>query len=430
MSEYHKSQLPNGLRIVSVPMPHLHSAEMICYVGAGSRDETPQTAGISHFLEHMLFRGTAECPSSFELERAFEAIGGTVNAATDAETTCFHSRLHPDHLAEGARLFASMLLRPLFSDSETERQVILEEALEDLNERGEDISVDVLVGRLLWPGHPLSLPTVGTRQSLQRITDQELRGYHALRYTPGNTVIAVAGPVEHQGVHGAIEAHFAGWSPAPPPPPRQPPPPPVAADTPETTWVQDSDSQISIEFAFRTPGRNAAQTLPLRILRWLLGWGGTSRLMVRLREELGLTYNVEASLAMLEDCGSFTIDLAVAPENLSRAVEESLQVLEGLRSTPVPTEELAAVVRTYLFDLDFARDNTEALATRYGWGELVGYQRTIAQDRLEVPAVTVEQLQQTARELFVPGNLKAAFVGPWSDDDRRRTEAILRRFCR
>ena len=126
MREYFRDQLTNGLRLITVEMPHLHCAEMACYVQVGGRDESADLAGISHFLEHILFRGSLDFPSSFVLERAFEAIGGAVNAATDVESTCYHSRFHPQHLDEAARLFASLLTRPLFADVELERRIILE----------------------------------------------------------------------------------------------------------------------------------------------------------------------------------------------------------------------------------------------------------------------------------------------------------------
>ncbi len=428
-TEFYKETLANGLRVVTVEMPHLHSAEMICYLAAGGRDEKPDHAGISHFLEHMLFRGTVEHPTSVELEKAFEALGGTVNASTDAENTCYHSRLHPDHIEEGAALFASMLQRPLFKDIDLERKIILEEALEDLNEKGEDVSPDNHTAALLWPGHPLSVPTIGTEQSLSSIAEDDLRAYHRHYYTPTNTVIAVTGRVRHQQVVAAVQKAFGSWQ---GPRPARPLPVQPAAETatPELCWVKDSDSQVNIQLAFRTPGRHAENTAALRVLRWILSWGGTSRLMLHLREHLGLTYNVEANLSLYEETGCLAIDLSVAPENLVEAVKETLKVVEDLRRQLVPEEELAGVTQSYRFDLDFSRDHTEAMATRYGWGELTGYLRTLEQDRREVCSVTPEQVREAASTLLTPGALKAALVGPWSARDRKKVEDIVAGFGR
>jgi len=423
MTEYRIDRLANGLRLITIEMPHLHSAEMACYVQVGGRDESPELAGISHFLEHILFRGNADYANSFLLERAFEAIGGSVNASTDVENTCYHSRFHPDYLPETARLFASLLTRPLFADVELERRIILEEALDDLNEKGEDISPDNLIARLLWPSHPLSLPTIGTGASINAISRDDLRRHHAAYYTPTNAVLVVAGKVCHDAARTAIEAAFGHWQGASRMERRSPEPgPPRRA---ESIWVKDSDSQINLQLAFRTPGRGHADTVPLRVLRWILSWGGASRLMLRLREELGLTYHVEAGLSMLADCGCFSIDLAVAPESLERAVTEVLAVVRELCEIPVPEDELRGVLQAYLFDLEFSRDNTEAMLTRYGWGELAGYLRTFEQDREEVLRVTPAILQQSARTVFTPENLKLAVVGPWKATYRKRIEQIL-----
>ena len=166
MPEYFVDTLANGVRLVTVPMPHLHSAELVCSMAVGGRCEPVELSGISHFLEHMIFRGTAEYATSIELERAFEAIGGSVNASTDAETTCFHSRIHPDFLGEGVALFASMLLRPKFNEIDIERRIILEEARDDFNEEGIQVNLDNLMMGLLWPGHPLGESLIGSSETL------------------------------------------------------------------------------------------------------------------------------------------------------------------------------------------------------------------------------------------------------------------------
>ena len=176
------------------------------------------------------------------------------------------------------------------------------------------------------------------------------------------------------------------------------------------------------------PGRNDPRAVFLRVLRRVLSAGGTSRLMMRLREDLGLTYSVEAGLSLFAETGCFTVDLSVAPESLPRAVREVLNIFEELCREPVGEEEMAKVVRTFLFDLDFSRDHIEEMAVRYGWGELVGSLRTVAQDRREIASVTSRQLLSTARELFVPANLRAAFTGPFSVRDRREVEKMLKGF--
>ncbi len=351
MTEFFLDSLSNGIRLVTVPMPHMHSAELVCYMDVGGRCEPAGLSGISHFLEHMVFRGTAEYPTSTELERAFEAIGGAVNASTDAETTCFHSRIHPACLAEGMALFASMLRRPVFRDIDTERRIILEEAREDYNEKGVQINQDNLMADLLWPGHPLGESLIGSPESLCNVELTKLKAYYHSWYLPQNLVICVCGPIAREEVCRAAELEFGDWAqgeklyalPAPE----------MLEDGPESCWVQDSDSQISLQLAFRLPGRRDERTLAVRLLRRLLSWGGGARLPLRLREELGLTYSVEANCSMMDDTGYLAIDLSVAPENLELALSEVFKVLAELREQPIPVAELSAVIKSYQFDIDF-----------------------------------------------------------------------------
>lgn len=426
MPDYFIDTLENGVRLVTVPMPQLHAAELVCYVGVGGRNEPPELSGISHFLEHMIFRGTAEYATSTELERAFESIGGAVNASTDAESTCFHSRFHPDYLAEAVALFASMLRRPQFKDVDVERRIILEEAREDYNEQGVQINPDNLMAGLLWPGHPLGESLIGTPETLARIGRPELLDYYQRWYQPQNLVMCACGRVERDRFCRIVEQEFADWEarvlaetePAPA----------VVLNGPQVCWVADSDSQVSLQLVFPLLGRKDKRTLELRVLRRLLAWGGGARLSLRLREELGLTYAVEANCSMLEDTGYLAIDLAVAPENLQQAVAELLNVLRELREQPVPADELQTALRSYMFDLDFSRDQTEAMAVRYGWGLQANYLRTLEQDRHELLSLTAERLQLVARQVFTLEGLKLVVVGPWTDADKLAVEQLLSAF--
>jgi len=423
MTEYLCDTLENGLRVISVPMPHHHSAEVLVYIGVGSRYETPHKAGVSHFLEHMLFKGTRDYPTGLILERAFEAIGGSANAATDSETTCFHSRIHPDHIDEGVALFASMLQRPLFREMEMERRVILEEAMGDLNESGRQINSDNIIANLLYPDHPLGQPTVGTRPAIARLTNKQLQKHHATYYTPPNTVLTVAGPVRHQDVVKAARRHFGLWEGSPAPAPK------AWTDFSGTDrplrWVRDAGSQISLQLAFLLPGRDSAHAVNLRVLRRLLGWGGMSRLMLRLREELGLTYAVDAALGLYADTGTLAIDLSVSPDNLVQATAAILELLAELHTQDVPAPELEHVLHCYRCDLDYSRDQVDEMALRYAWGELTGCRRTIADDLAGLDSVTAPGLRQTARALLTPLNLRGAVVGPYRSRDRKTVEALI-----
>ena len=423
MSEYSCTTLDNGLRVISVPMPHHHSAEVLLYIGVGGRHETPHKAGVSHFLEHMLFKGTADYPTALSLERAFEAVGGSANAATDSETTCFHSRVHPARIDKGIALFASMLQRPLFKDMEMERRVILEEAMGDLNETGRQINSDNIIASLLFPDHPLGFPTVGNCPAISRLTRKQLERHHAIYYTPRNAVLAVAGPVAHQAVLAAANKFFAHWQ-GPHPPAARPWTGP-AGNPRQMRWVRDAGSQVSLQLAFLLPGRESEHAVNLRVLRRLLGWGGMSRLMLRLREELGLTYAVDADLGLYADAGTLAVDLAVKAGNLAKATESILELFSELRTRPVAGEELHHILSSYRYDLDYSRDQVDEMALRYAWGELTGCHRTIADDLAALDTVTPEGLRRTSEELFTPANLRGAIVGPYRTRDRKAVENIV-----
>jgi predicted Zn-dependent peptidase len=418
--------LENGLCLVSVPMPHLHVAELVCYLAVGGRCEEPDVSGISHFLEHMVFRGTEDYATSTELERAFERLGGAVNASTDVETTCFHSRLHPQHVAAGVALFASLLRRPSFADIDTERRIILEESREDFNEEGVQINQDNLMVALLWPDHPLGDSLIGTPETLARIDLARLKDYYRRWYVPENMVICACGPIDEDEVVAAVEREFGDWRGAAPPALLEAPD--VMLSGSGSCWVEDSDSQVVLQLAFVLPGRADERIPGVLLLRRILSWGGGSRLPLRLREELGLTYAVEANCSLLSDCGYLAIDLAVARENLVEAVTELLRVLDELRVMPVPADELDATVQSYLYDLEFSQDQTEAQAIRYGWGLQVDYLRTMAQDRKAVKQITAAQLQQIAGEFLTRERARLVVVGPWQDADRSAVEQLLADF--
>lgn len=426
MTEYHCDSLTNGLRVISVPMPHHHSTEVLVYLGVGSRHESTRRTGVSHFLEHMLFKGSTDFPSAMALERAFECLGGSANAATDTETTCFHSRVHPDHVAEGLALFASMLRRPLFQGIEVERRIILEEALSDLNESGRQISPDNLVAALLFPGHPLGRPTIGTRSTIQHLTIEHLKQHHAAFYTPSNVVLAVAGPVDPAVVRQAATEAFGSWS-GPSPRPARPWIESGPAG-PALRWVRDAGSQIGLQFVFLVPGRDDPHAVNLRVLRRVLGWGGMSRLMVRLREELGLTYAVDAGLALYAEAGLLAVDLAVSPDNLLQSSEAILDIFGELCQTEIDQTELEHALRNYRYDLEYSRDQVDEMALRYAWGELTGCLRTIAGDLADLDRVSAKGLLQTARQLFTPARLRGAIVGPYKSRDRKQIEALIARW--
>lgn len=416
----------NGLRVVCVEMPHLHAAELAIYVKVGGRNDPPGREGLSHFLEHILFRGTADYASSLAIETAFEAVGGAPNAATDAESTCYYSRVHPDHVRHGLEIFASMLLRPLLEGIEVEQRIIAEEAREDLNERGDEVNPDTITSRLLWPRHPLGMPTIGTLESIAAIDRADLASHLQRYYVPTSTVVVVAGPVRSRDIFTAAGEVFDGWCGA-----TAPPTPMVTKrnTTPQIRFVRDSDSQVNLQLSFLGFPRNDRHFMAVRLLRRILAGGGSSRLHLRLREELGIVYSVEGAVGAYDETGCLTFDLSTAPANLPQAIEVTLDELRRMAAEPITAAELDRFRQSYIFDLEYSRDSAYEMGVRYGWGELVGVKRSIEEDQDEARCITAEMLQETARALFAPQNLNLVVVGPYKTGMKKTARGLIERYA-
>jgi predicted Zn-dependent peptidase len=418
----HLHKLTNGLRVVCVEMPHLHSAEMAIYIKVGGRNDPPGREGLSHFLEHILFRGTAEFPSSLAIESAFEIIGGAPNAATDAESTYYYSRVHPDSVKRGMEIFASMLMKPLLNGIDIEKRIIAEEAREDLNEQGEEVNPDTLVSRMLWPEHPLGMPTIGTIESIAAIDRQDLDSHRKNYYVPSNAVLVVSGPIKNDDVLAAAMDCFGPWQDT-----RVPSTPLVTLrqHSPQICCVQDSDSQMSLQLAFLGFARDDRRFMPLRFLRRILAGGGSSRLHLRLREELGIIYSVDGAIGAYDETGCLAFDLSTSPDTLLHAIEAALEELYRMTVDLVPEEELDRIRNSYIFDLEFSLDSAYEMGGRYGWGELMGVVRSIEEDQAEARRITAADIQESARALFEPENLRLVAVGPWKRGMKKALKELV-----
>lgn len=417
--------LANGLRVVCVEMPHLHAAELAIYLKVGGRNDPPGREGLSHFLEHILFRGTAEFPSSLAIESAFEIIGGAPNAATDAESTYYYSRVHPDSFRRGMEIFASMLTKPLLKGIDIEKRIIAEEAREDLNEQGDEVNPDTIVSRMLWPRHPLGMPTIGTLASIAAIDRSDLEAHLRNYYVPANAVLVVSGPVKNKDVLAAAQECFGAW-----PDLRSPEAPLVTLRqfTPQICTVQDSDSQMNLQLAFLGFARDDRRFMSLRFLRRILAGGGSSRLHLRLREELGIVYSVDGAIGAYDETGCLAFDLSTAPETLIHAIEAAFEELLRITVTPVPDDEMERIRNSYIFDLEFSRDSAYEMGGRYGWGELMGVVRSIEEDQCEARRITAADLQETARTLLAPENLRLVAVGPWKRGMKKQLQELVHNY--
>lgn len=205
----HRAVLKNGLRLVTIETPHLHSALVAVHVRVGSRHETAATNGVSHFLEHVIFRGSERFADSLEVNGLIEDAGGSLNGMTQRDQSHYDTPIHPRHLGLGLDVLGDLVSRPRFLGVELEREIILEEMMDELDMSGRDIDVGNLAMRLMFGGHPLGLKVAGTPESVRALTEADLRAHHARFYGAANMVVSVAGPVRHEEVLPMVESAFA-----------------------------------------------------------------------------------------------------------------------------------------------------------------------------------------------------------------------------
>lgn len=418
-------RLDNGLPVVSVELPHLHNSLLSVYVRVGSRFEAPEDNGLSHFLEHMLFRGTSRLPSAYLLNHAVEQLGGTLYAETRRDASLYQIALHPEVAREGLGLLGEILSDPVLTSEEVERKIILEEMQEDLDHKGHDINLSDLVYAHVWPGHPLGQKITGPMANVERFGVEDLRRHFRSHYGAGNMLLCVAGPVRRQEVLGWAQAAFERL----PRGPRHellPAGEPPTAGRPEHVHRDgDAGTQTSVSLAFRACGETDPDYPALAMLLRVLDDGLSTRLYQRVVNDLGLAYYCSAGLDAFADTGLFDIEAQVVHRSVPQLLEELFALLRRLREEPVLKEELAKAKRRYRWDLLGACDDLGAMTDFWGRTRLY-YQPPALTDRLRgMEAVTAEDLLRVAGRLFQPRNLVLGTVGRMGFKVRGEVRPIL-----
>ena len=404
-----RARLGNGARVVVAPTPGLHSAMLGLYVRSGSRHEQPEVSGVSHFLEHLVFRGSRGYPDSRAMNAAVEAAGGSMNAMTARDHTCFYTSLHPAGLETGIDVLVDLARHPLLRDMEVERRVILDEILDEVDSRGRDVDPDNLVKRLAYTGHGLGQKIAGSRSTVRALDVAGVRAHHARHYTGQNVVLVAAGPVSYEEVLALAAPRLGAL-------PRgsavRPEPPPPWPEGPTLRAVEHDDAQAEFSLAFpAAPERHRDHPAAL-VIRRLLDDGLSSRLPFEVVERQGLAYSIHASLETFEDAGVFTFEGACTPARLERVVREILRVVATLWDAVLPADELARVKERHRMSLTFALDNPSDLVGWFGAGELLGAEESLEERCRRVERVTAADVRRVARAMFRKENLLAVAVGP------------------
>ncbi len=414
--------LPNGLRVLTARAPGLHSAMIALYVRAGSRHETPETNGVSHFLEHLFFRGSEAWPDTMAMNAAVESAGGNLNGITARDHGCYYTPIDAGHLATGLAILGDMIRRPLLKEMHVEREVILEEILDEVDSEGRDIDADNLSKRLIFGGHSLAFKIAGTPDTIRALSEEEVRRHHVRFYTGANLVLCVAGPVREAEVADLALEHLGGL-------PRGR----LSRDLPPAAWpggplvelTDHEDAQSEFCLDFPCPPEQHPDYPVYLCIRRILDDGLSSRLPFEIVERRGLAYSLHAGIDTFADAGMFVVDGACAPRKVGRVVEGILRVLAGLADRPVPEEELLRVQRRHRMSLTFSLDSAAELAGWYGSGEVLRAPEGFEERCRRVEAVTPADVQRVALGTFARRNLVAVVVGPGGRRARRELERLV-----
>ena len=419
---YQKTTLPNGLRVLTAHMPHTRSVSISIYVGTGSRYETPEQAGLAHFLEHLCFKGTKRYPSPQEISQAIDGVGGSINAATDRELTVFYCKVAQPYFALALDVLSDLVRRPLLASDEfeKERKVVIEELAMVADSPNQQ--VDLLLDETLWPDQPLGRDVAGSEASVKALTRDMAVEYLHQQYVPNNIVVSAAGAVTHKQVMKQVKASLGDWE-------RGVPegwfPAVNGQAKPRAASLYKATEQAHLSLAVRGLSIQHPDRFILSLLSVILGEGMSSRLTLELREKRGLCYDVHSYMSSFQDAGSLTIYAGVDPADAEEALSAILVELRRMRDELVSKDEFGRAKELMKGRLLLRMEDTRVVSDWLGGQELLtGVVRTVDEVTAQIDAVTREDTRRIARQLFVTEQLNLAVVGPYRSP--RRFQKLLR----
>jgi predicted Zn-dependent peptidase len=404
-------RLDSGLHLVTERMEDARSVCIGFWVGTGSRDERDEAAGASHFLEHLLFKGTASRTAA-AIAEAVDEVGGDFNAYTTKEYTSFYIRLLSEHLLLGLDILSDIMWRPALrpDDVDAERQVILDEILMHADEPS-DLAAEQSASAT-FPGHVLGRDVLGAADSVTALTSEEIREFFEHHYRPGNMVAAVAGDFDHEVVVGALDERFSGRT-GGAEPARHPP----ADDVDALRVTRRSTEQAHVVMAARSSDRFDKRRYALAVLNHALGGGLSSRLFQEIRERRGLAYSVWSERVAFCDAGMVSIGLGTAPEHVSEALTVVTDTLADFGAHGITERELRVAAGNLRADMLLAGEDSGARMGRIGAAQLL-YHEVLPVDEVlaRIEAVTLDDVRAVAGELAAaPRSLSV--VGPFDLSD-------------
>lgn len=426
MQAHHDVVLSNGLPVVLVPQPAVHRAVASLYLRVGSRFETAANNGVSHFLEHMVFRGTSSLPSAHDQALAFERLGGTLYAATHVDHGVMSVGVPPSNLERVLALLGEVTIAPRFTEIEVERGIVREEILEDLDDDGRDIDADNLARAVMYDEHPLGFTITGGLDALDRFDERMLRAHHARHYTTANAVLCVAGRIgDVDACVRTVERCFGAM----PRGERVPvTPPPELPKRPRFSAVENTSSQTDLRIAFRAASERDPQEPAVEMLMRVLDDGMSTRLYERICDRLGLCYDVSGMFEAYEDDGVLDVAAGAQHERATLVTKEIFSLLHDLAAHGPTDDELDKARDRHLWSVEAMLDDAEATAGFYGLAALAGIARSPLARHDEIARVTREEVRAAAELVFRPERLCAVAVGLLREADERKLEKIVRGF--
>ena len=415
---YQRTVMDNGLHVLTSSMPHTRSVSMGIFIGAGSRYESNEIAGVSHFLEHILFKGTESWPTAREVSEAIEGVGGIMNASTDREMTVFWCKVARPHFEQSLSVLVDMMLNPLLDpeEIEKEREVVLEE-LRMINDYPSN-RVDLLIDETLWPDQPMGRDVGGSQDSVTGLTRENILDYVRQQYAPGNAVVSVAGDISHDEVIDLLAGSLGSWKPATP---MQWHPVEDGQTSPRVRVEQRKTDQAHLVVGLPSLPLGHPDRYALGLMNVILGEGMSSRLFLELREKQGLAYDVHSSLNLFRDCGSLTVYCGVEPRKSARAISAIMEQLGGLLGD-IPEAELDKARELSKGRMLLRMEDSRSVAMWMGAQQtLQGTVRTVDEVVDEMDAITTDDIQRVASDVIREEVLNLAVVGPYRSERRFRS---------
>ena len=411
---HQKTILDNGLRLITATMPHTRSVTIHFFIGVGSRYETEAQAGISHFIEHLCFRGTPKRATASEISAAIEGVGGILNAGTDKELTVYWAKVTKPHFSLAVDVLVDIILNAKLepTDIERERSVIIEEI--NMTKDSPSQQVNQLIDELLWPGHPLGRDIAGNKDSMSTINRDMILEYTKSQYQPDNTVVAIAGNIQHQKAVTAVSQAVAKWT------QREPRHGYLAYhEQPNPRLLVERRDTEQSHLCLGLPGLPLLhpKRFTLDLLNVILGEGMSSRLFTEIRDKLGLAYSIHSYVDHYLDSGAVTVYAGVETKNLPVAIRAILEQVSRLKE-PVPEAEITKAKELAKGRLVLRLEDTNHVAGWMGGQEiLTGHILSADQVVSIIDAITTDELKQLAEEIFSSDKLRLAVVGPVAADE-------------